>query len=205
MTQTNHTGLFMGKGDKKTLTPLAAIPKKEQQPRKGGRFVKPSDDAGAYAYHTRCKIFGIQPTPDNLLRMAQPMAGFQLGMVLIDQIKSHDERLALWNTWQSFCGSVRTYRSRILGIQAGPKGASDMSMPNPQEPSTDTRTDDEKDEAAKSNYFDWQSLRFQVEGNHGLLAAAETDSLTVWAEKQTTTHGKWLLTKLVELHGLAKS
>ncbi len=196
----------MGKGDKKALPPLAAIPKKTPQPRKGGRFVKKSnDDAGDYAYYTRCKIFGIQPTPDNLLRMAQPMAGFQLGMVLIDQVRLNDERADLWNTWQSFCGSVRTYRSRILNIQAGPKGASDMSMPNPQEPSTDTRTDDERDEAAKRNYFAWQALRFQVEGNHGLISAAETDSLTIWADQQTTTHGKWLLSRLMQLHGLTKS
>ena len=195
----------MGKGDKKALPPLAAIPKKTPQPRKAGKFVKLADDDGSHAYRVRCGIFGIPPTPDNILRMAQPMAVFQLGMVLIDQVRLHDERNALWTTWQSFCGSVRTYRSRILGIQAGPKGASDMSMPNPQEPSTDTRTDDEKDEVAKRSYFAWQALRFQVEGNHGLLAAAETDSLTVWADQQTTTHGKWLLAKLMQLHGLTKS
>lgn len=195
----------MGKGDKKALPPLAAIPKKTPQPRKGGRFVRAATDDGAHAYRVRCGIFGIQPTPDNLLRMAQPMAGFQLGMVLIDQVRLNDERADLWNTWQSFCGSVRTYRSRILGIQAGPKGASDMSMPNPQDPPTDTRTDDERDEAAKRNYFAWQALRFQVEGNHGLISAAETDSLTIWADQQTTTHGKWLLARLVQLHGLTKS
>lgn len=197
----------MGKGDRrKALPALAKIPKRKQQARENGRFVKQEDPEAKQAMEARCRIYGT----DSIDAVANPMAGSAIGMVIMREVRDKYECARLWSTWQGLCASFRTYRQRIIGQTGDPQGAAALSPPDKMQAdvshSVDLRSPDERDADAIASYRRWQSLLSQIgqTPSKRLIDAERDAGRPLWANQMPTRDGRAALAALTTLANVAE-
>ena len=204
----------MGKGDKrgkvkpKGFPELAPIKPRGKQPREGGRFAAPVEDAQRVALTARCHHYTkAEPTKDERAKAKAPHLGSHLGMVMERECPKDVPRL--WRVWQAFCQVERNYFTRIIGQTGTPKGASIAMIRDKIESDTghsvDIRTAAEKDGDAVKAWMRWRGFIGHLDAaeSSALFQAYRDNGPAIWRDRKPTRHGLVTLAALVRLADVA--
>ncbi|WP_136685684.1 hypothetical protein [Falsirhodobacter xinxiangensis] len=187
---------------------LAPVPRRQEQTREGGRFVKTQEDPRNAALNVRCIRFGLTPNRSNRHKVSGPHMACDIGFVM-EACCGDREVSRLWDTWQGWGAAERAYRLRYLGQAETPASSAIAMLPEPMQTdeghTIDTRSPDERDRDAVNNWMRWRgSLGFLSSHEQSLLQAARREvGPTLW-DAGPTSHGREVLNALRRLADIAE-
>lgn len=116
-----------------------------------------AEDTQKTALEARVRVFGATGSREDILA---PRAASQVGYC-VTALALRDDIPAVWQAWQSISTARRNYRTRILGVTGDAKCANIGMIPErmetDQSATIDVRSADERDQAAKRAWADWQA------------------------------------------------
>lgn len=197
----------MGKGDSRTkpkkvknikraLSNSVAARQHHSRPKGPGTAEDPRKPVLA----ARARHRGLAPDRQTMLQQTAVHLGDDVGRCIEHQ--ASEEAPELYAVWSRFCAAEENYNRRILGQTGKPKGMKIEMMPErietDQSHTIDTRTEEERDDAAKKAHQTWNgyvkdiaSLEYQ-----SILHQARSGHVQCWAGTSPLARGMVLVSAI---------
>ena len=182
----------------------ASVPQKPQG-RDRSHTHKP-EDARRPVLQARCRIAGIDATPDAIQAAVDPLMGHDEGRCIRHIHGSSDTAAALHDAWQSMSIARRTWRLRYTGQSGDPQGASIGVVPDRMETdpgmTVDLRTPDERDRDAARAEAQWKARIAAVPhvvDRMALRSAIDGFGMRLWHNAAPTAQGRSFVRALVAI------
>ena len=180
--------------------------KRIPQPAAQGRRVdlEPQEPADLIALATRARLTGC-----TVEEARDVLASEDMGRCIRYLIQNEQKRRDLFSVWQSFNAVWHNFAGRCLSITPTPQAAALPMLPEVTQTDptvrADPRSHDERDDAARRNWYDWIDLlmhRLTAPQRHALRGSLHGYGAEVWTpdKRAPTKAGELAIEALAILH-----